>query len=45
MMTMLEMAGDYTVARSGYRIAARCTTSLPEQRYLETRATQLTEDQ
>jgi RNA polymerase sigma factor (sigma-70 family) len=38
---LLEMAGDYDAARSSYRAAARCTTSLPEQRYLEARAARL----
>jgi predicted RNA polymerase sigma factor len=38
---LLEMAGDLTAARSGYRTAARQTTSLPEQRYLEARAARL----
>jgi RNA polymerase sigma factor (sigma-70 family) len=40
---LLEMAGDLEAARASYRIAARRTTSLPEQRYLETRAGQLTD--
>ena len=35
---LLEMAGDLDAARSSYRAAARRTTSLPEQRYLEDRA-------
>jgi RNA polymerase sigma factor (sigma-70 family) len=38
---LLEMAGDLAAARSGYRTAARQTTSLPEQRYLEARAARL----
>jgi RNA polymerase sigma factor (sigma-70 family) len=38
---LLEMAGDLDAARSSYRAAARRTTSLPEQRYLEDRAAQL----
>jgi RNA polymerase sigma factor (sigma-70 family) len=38
---LLEMAGDHDAARSGYRTAARRTASLPEQRYLETRAARL----
>jgi len=42
---LLEMAGDYVAARASYRSAARRTTSLPEQRYLESRAARLTEDQ
>ena len=40
---LLEMAGDHAAALSSYRIAARRTTSLPERRYLETRAARLTE--
>ncbi|MBA2714735.1 MAG: RNA polymerase sigma factor [Rubrobacteraceae bacterium] len=35
---LLEMAGDFASARASYRTAARRTTSLPEQRYLEGRA-------
>ncbi|MFC6879973.1 RNA polymerase sigma factor [Actinomadura yumaensis] len=38
---LLEMAGDTGAAREAYRLAARLTTSLPEQRYLETRAARL----
>jgi predicted RNA polymerase sigma factor len=38
---LLEMAGDHAAARSRYRLAARRTTSLPEQRYLEARAARL----
>jgi predicted RNA polymerase sigma factor len=38
---LLEMAGDRAAARVGYRAAARGTTSLPEQRYLEARAARL----
>jgi RNA polymerase sigma factor (sigma-70 family) len=34
-----EMAGDVTAARDSYRLAARRTTSVPERRYLEGRAT------
>jgi RNA polymerase sigma factor (sigma-70 family) len=41
---LLEMAGDNAAARAGYRTAARRTTSLPEQRYLEARAARLGED-
>jgi RNA polymerase sigma factor (sigma-70 family) len=41
---LLEMAGDPEEARAGYRTAARRTTSLPERRYLEARAAQLSED-
>ena len=39
---LLEMAGDHAAARAAYRTAARRTTSLPEQRYLEERAARLT---
>jgi RNA polymerase sigma factor (sigma-70 family) len=35
---MLELAGDRAGAASAYRAAARLTTSLPERRYLESRA-------
>ncbi|MDP8932047.1 MAG: RNA polymerase sigma factor [Actinomycetota bacterium] len=42
---LMEMAGDHAAARAGYRTAARRTTSLPEQRYLEARAARLAEDQ
>jgi len=38
---LLEMAGDTAGARERYRAAARRTTSLPEQRYLEARAARL----
>jgi RNA polymerase sigma factor (sigma-70 family) len=38
---LLEMAGDRASARATYRSAARRTTSLPEQRYLEGRAARL----
>ena len=38
---LLELAGDNAAARDNYRAAARRTTSLPEQRYLETRAARL----
>jgi RNA polymerase sigma factor (sigma-70 family) len=38
---LLELAGDVDAARESYRIAARRTTSLPEQRYLEARAARL----
>jgi RNA polymerase sigma factor (sigma-70 family) len=40
---LLEMAGDADAARASYRSAARRTTSLPEQRYLEARAARLGE--
>ncbi len=36
-----EMVGDLDAARAGYRLAARLTTSRPEQRYLESRAARL----
>lgn len=35
---LLELAGERDAARGAYREAARRTTSLPEQRYLERRA-------
>jgi predicted RNA polymerase sigma factor len=35
---LLEMAGDHTAATAYYRDAARKTTSLPEQRYLQRKA-------
>ena len=38
---LLEMAGDRDAARSGYREAARRTTSEPERRHLLTRAARL----
>ncbi|MET0972640.1 MAG: DUF6596 domain-containing protein [Thermoleophilaceae bacterium] len=38
---LLEMAGDYEAAGAGYRLAARRTLSIPEQRYLESRAARL----
>jgi predicted RNA polymerase sigma factor len=40
---LLEMAGDLAGARACYRSAARRTTSLPEQHYLEARAARLTD--
>jgi RNA polymerase sigma factor (sigma-70 family) len=40
---LLEMAGDREAARTAYRTAARRTTSMPEQRYLEGRAAQLSD--
>jgi RNA polymerase sigma factor (sigma-70 family) len=42
---LLEMGGDRTAALHSYQDAARRTTSLPEQRYLEARAARLTEEQ
>jgi RNA polymerase sigma factor (sigma-70 family) len=38
---LLEQAGDVAAARDAYRAAARGTTSLPEQRYLDARADRL----
>jgi RNA polymerase sigma factor (sigma-70 family) len=38
---LLEMAGDQPAARASYQLAARRTTSLPEQRYLRARAARL----
>ena len=38
---MWEMAGDRAAALSGYQEAARRTTSIPERRYLESRADRL----
>ena len=38
---LLEMAGDDEGARASYRLAARRTTSIPEQRYLEARLARL----
>jgi RNA polymerase sigma factor (sigma-70 family) len=39
---LLEMAGDLDGARQQYRLAARRTLSIPEQRYLDSRAARLT---
>ncbi|WP_236567458.1 RNA polymerase sigma factor [Nocardia sp. CY41] len=36
-----EQAGEYTAAQANYGAAARRTTSLPEQRYLQNRANKL----
>jgi RNA polymerase sigma factor (sigma-70 family) len=38
---LLEMAGDHRGALADYRAAARLTTSIPEQRYLQGRAASL----
>jgi predicted RNA polymerase sigma factor len=38
---LLEMSGAPAAARDAYRLAARRTTSLPERRYLESRAARL----
>jgi RNA polymerase sigma factor (sigma-70 family) len=35
---LLDMSGDHKAARAHYRLAARGTLSLPERRYLESRA-------
>jgi predicted RNA polymerase sigma factor len=35
---LLESAGDHGAARAAYREAARRTSSMPEKRYLESRA-------
>jgi RNA polymerase sigma factor (sigma-70 family) len=35
---LLELAGEHDAARASYLLAARRTTSLPERRYLESRA-------
>ena len=42
---LLELSGDTAAARDSYRTAARLTTSLPEQRYLEARAAKLVDEQ
>jgi RNA polymerase sigma factor (sigma-70 family) len=38
---LLEMAGDRDAALAGYEMAARLTTSVPEQNYLQDRAARL----
>jgi predicted RNA polymerase sigma factor len=38
---LLELAGDHQAAHAAYRLAARRTLSLAEQRYLESRAARL----
>jgi RNA polymerase sigma factor (sigma-70 family) len=38
---LLELSGDREAARSAYQLAARLTQSVPEQRYLQTRANAL----
>jgi predicted RNA polymerase sigma factor len=38
---LLELDGDVEAARAAYRAAARRTTSVPEQRYLDGRAARL----
>lgn len=39
---LLDLAGDHESARAHYRLAASRTLNIPEQRYLESRAAQLT---
>jgi RNA polymerase sigma factor (sigma-70 family) len=39
---LLDLAGDRQAARTEYQLAARRTLSIPEQRYLQSRAAQLT---
>ena len=39
---LLDLAGDNDAARGYYRLAARRTLSVPEQRYLESKAAKLT---
>jgi predicted RNA polymerase sigma factor len=41
---LLELEGDTAAARRSYEEAARRTTSVPEQRYLESRAARLEPD-
>jgi RNA polymerase sigma factor (sigma-70 family) len=41
---LLEMAGSPAAAQEDYRTAARLTTSVPEQRYLQERANRLTNE-
>jgi len=38
---LLDLAGDREAARTHYLVAARRTLSIPEQRYLESRAARL----
>jgi RNA polymerase sigma factor (sigma-70 family) len=42
---LLEMAGDLGAARDSYENAARRTTSVPQQRYLNARAANLAKDE
>jgi predicted RNA polymerase sigma factor len=42
---LLEMAGERAAALHSYQTAARRSTSLPEQRYLDARAARLTDEQ
>jgi predicted RNA polymerase sigma factor len=37
---LLDIAGDHEAALACYRLAARRTLNIPEQRYLEARAAQ-----
>jgi predicted RNA polymerase sigma factor len=41
---LLEMKGDYEAARDAYHLAAGRTLSIPEQRYLRSRAEALEPD-
>jgi RNA polymerase sigma factor (sigma-70 family) len=41
---LLEMAGNRQAARDAYQAAAQLTTSLPQQRYLHSRAARLRDD-
>jgi predicted RNA polymerase sigma factor len=41
---LLEMAGDTDEAYENYRLAAKATASIAEQRYLESRAKQLRQE-
>jgi predicted RNA polymerase sigma factor len=38
---LLELSGDTAAAREAYELAARLTQSVPEQRYLQERASRL----
>jgi predicted RNA polymerase sigma factor len=38
---LLELAGDHAAARDSYQAAAKLTTNLPQQRYLNARADRL----
>jgi predicted RNA polymerase sigma factor len=42
---LLDLAGDREAARTHYRLAARRTLSIPERRYLESRAAELGEQE
>jgi len=42
---LLERAGDHVAAYDAYQAAARRTTNLPQQRYLNARAARLTSGQ